>query len=187
MIKGGYDLERLRREVDSLADTEYLGHPGQSAYWTGVPLRNPTGATRVRLNDIRVGRCKDTEYMQKTPYIRQILDELPAAIHTVRALKIKTGGTLNPHRDGDRYAYEGGTVCRLHLPIYTNPDVKFVIDDVEHHLEAGKLYFTDVSLMHTVHNEGNIDRVHLVIDTDATPAMRDIINAARSDIVNAAL
>jgi len=178
LIRDGYDLEKLRREVDSLNDVEYLKHPGMSN-WSGVPLRNPTGAvTGVAINTLTpwTGEpCKDTEYMQKTPYIKEILDALPAQVHVVRLLKINTGFSLPPHRDGTRYAYDGGTICRLHLPIYTSPEVTFVIDNIEHHLEPGRLYYTDVSRIHTVHNRGTSDRVHLVIDVASTPEMLEMI------------
>jgi len=181
LIKEGYDVERLRQEVDSL-DGKYLKHPGQVDYWSGMLLRNPTGETTgVRVNDLISddGTFRDTEYMQRTPYIKSILDELPAEILSVRVLKVKTGGSLTPHQDGQQYSFKRGTICRLHLPIYTSPDVAFVIDGIEYHLEAGKLYYTNVARMHTVHNRGDSDRVHLVIDVRSSPVMLEMIANGR--------
>jgi len=180
MIKEGYDLERLRREVNAFKNAEYLVHPGESTHWSGVPLRNPTGAiTGVKINARTVEPCKDTAHMEQTPYIKQLLSELPAPVRIVRLLKIDAGFSLSPHQDGARYAYDGGTMCRLHLPIYTSSEVAFVIDDVGYHLEEGKLYYTDVSRMHAVHNRGTSDRVHLVIDVASTPEMLEMIKNGR--------
>jgi hypothetical protein len=70
-------------------------------------------------------------------------------------------GKITPHRDGG-----AGTVLvhRLHLPVLTNPDVRFFIDDVSHYLEPGVAYEFDNTRRHAVDNDSDQPRVHLMCD-----------------------
>lgn len=53
---------------------------------------------------------------------------------------------------------------RIHLPIVTNKNVKFFIDDKQYSLEEGFLYEINNQKHHSVENLSNYDRVHLIID-----------------------
>jgi aspartyl/asparaginyl beta-hydroxylase (cupin superfamily) len=48
--------------------------------------------------------------------------------------------------------------------VVTNPDVSFVIDDVDHRLAAGRCYEFDNTRPHMVANRGATRRVHLICD-----------------------
>lgn len=51
---------------------------------------------------------------------------------------------------------------RCHLPVVTNPDVTFMIDDIGHHLCAGTAYEVDNMRPHAVANDGATARIHLI-------------------------
>jgi hypothetical protein len=70
-------------------------------------------------------------------------------------------GRIAPHRDGG-----AGTVLvhRLHLPVVTNPAVKFFIDEIPHYLEAGIVYEFDNTRRHAVDNDSDLPRIHLMCD-----------------------
>jgi hypothetical protein len=51
---------------------------------------------------------------------------------------------------------------RCHLPIVTNPDVRFLIDDEPYQLRAGTVYELDNMRPHSVENGGSTRRVHLI-------------------------
>jgi hypothetical protein len=53
---------------------------------------------------------------------------------------------------------------RIHLPIITDPAVKFFIDDKEHYFKAGEFFEFDNRRYHEVHNDSAIFRIHLVVD-----------------------
>ena len=55
-------------------------------------------------------------------------------------------------------------LARIHVPLETNKDVVFVMDDGEHRLEVGKAYRMNTLRRHAVENRGATMRVHLVID-----------------------
>ena len=79
--------------------------------------------------------------------LRLMLTELPA------------GSAIPRHRDA--YALLEQT-HRCHLPVVTNPDVTFMIDDVDYHLAAGEAYEVDNMRPHAVTNAGSERRIHLI-------------------------
>jgi len=55
-------------------------------------------------------------------------------------------------------------LLRLHLPILTHPDVAFTIEGQRMNWKAGELWYGDFSRVHSVKNDSQIVRVHMVID-----------------------
>jgi hypothetical protein len=70
-------------------------------------------------------------------------------------------GKITPHRDG---GFGTVLVHRLHLPVVTNPQVKFFIDDIPHYLEPGVAYEFDNTRRHAVDNDSDQPRIHLMCD-----------------------
>ena len=57
------------------------------------------------------------------------------------------------------------TLCnRIHLPLQTHPDVKYIIDNIEYHWKVGELIEFDNTRWHSVENNSDIPRIHLVIN-----------------------
>jgi hypothetical protein len=53
---------------------------------------------------------------------------------------------------------------RIHIPIITNNQVIFYINKIPFFLEEGKVYEINNQKNHSVENNSNIDRVHLIVD-----------------------
>jgi hypothetical protein len=51
---------------------------------------------------------------------------------------------------------------RIHIPIKTNSDCRMIIGDQCHHLEVGKIYWTDTTIKHTAFNAGTRPRIHIM-------------------------
>lgn len=79
--------------------------------------------------------------------VRLLLVELPA------------GGEITAHRDSGHLL---SNTHRCHLPVVTNPKVRFTIDGDVFHLETGMVYGMDNMRLHSVENGGPTRRVHLV-------------------------
>jgi hypothetical protein len=65
----------------------------------------------------------------------------------------------NDHKGG----YEDG-VLRLHIPITTNDDVYFILNDNGLRMDAGTVRHDNFSLPNSVANKGKTSQIHLVID-----------------------
>ena len=77
------------------------------------------------------------------------------------AAKLPAGGKITPHTDTHPSFHIGH---RIHVPITTNPRVRFMIDGRPHHFEVGKAYEINNQMTHSVANKGNDDRITFIFD-----------------------
>lgn len=98
-------------------------------------------------------------------YIKAVCENIVSIIENdgyvsgrIRLLKLDMKTCLTYHVDTS-------DVIRYHIPIVTNDDVFFIIDDkVERMPVAGKLYSFDPRVKHTAVNASRQERIHLVFD-----------------------
>lgn len=83
---------------------------------------------------------------------------------------LEPGATIHPHRDLTGAGLNNR--IRFHLPIVTNPDVDFRVSGDRVRMMPGELWCLDTSYRHSVHNGGAESRVHIVLECDITPQLR---------------
>lgn len=77
------------------------------------------------------------------------------------AAELCAGGSIAEHIDaGPSLPF----VHRCHVPIVTNDDVEFTIEDVAYRFREGIAYEIDNTRRHAVANRGQTPRVHLICD-----------------------
>lgn len=74
---------------------------------------------------------------------------------------LKPGQYVSTHIDPGDFFEEHH---RVHLPICTHQSIKMIINDVEFHMESGHYYEIDNTLPHSISNNSDVDRIHLIID-----------------------
>ncbi|WP_168727453.1 MULTISPECIES: aspartyl/asparaginyl beta-hydroxylase domain-containing protein [Sphingomonas] len=104
----------------------------------------------------------DTPLMARVPAMRAAVAALCCSVQSVRLMRLGPGSAILPHEDLDLAAEQGR--ARLHLPIATNPGVRFVLSGEAVPMEVGELWYLRLSDTHAAVNEGASPRVHLVID-----------------------
>ena len=77
------------------------------------------------------------------------------------AARLKAGGKITPHRDKHPSFHAGH---RIHIPITTNPRVRFMIDGRPYQFEVGQAYEINNQLQHSVANKGEDDRITFIFD-----------------------
>lgn len=159
-----YDVDRLIRDLQVLRDIKAAPQPGpyHQGEWTGIALYSMGGKQSVFPSAAGTEYYRETEELQRTPYFKQILDELRCPKEVVRILFLPPGGHVKDHFDFHTSFPFG--LLRLHIPIITHPDVAFVIDGERVRWNAGELWYGDFSKVHSVKNDSAIVRVHMVID-----------------------
>lgn len=182
-----YDTAKLEEEL-KIVENCYMPRflDDKSGTWTAIPLRNATGTDSqegLELNNTLIGNnmlpCKNSPFLQQLPYMSSILEDIAIIFNTevglVRLSNIHSQKKLFPHRDGEVFDLNLGMIYRLHIPIITDENVIFKINRKSYRLEAGVLYYTNVSKLHSVENNGSFDRIHLVIDVHANDILREYI------------
>jgi len=62
---------------------------------------------------------------------------------------------IDLHEDNDEF-------IKVHIPIFTNNDAYFIINENRYNLLEQNIYLINTSLPHGTLNLGNSDRVHLI-------------------------
>jgi len=156
----------LRSDLQAVADDEWAAHFNASYYegeWSGVALRAIEGAASGLYPDPTAsGRFVDTAALARMPYVQIVLAAFECPLDSVRLLKLTGGSSIQEHRDY-KLNREHGEV-RVHVPIVTNDDVAFFLDDELVPMHAGEAWYLDLELPHRVDNRSDEDRIHLVLD-----------------------
>ncbi|MGY8794256.1 MAG: aspartyl/asparaginyl beta-hydroxylase domain-containing protein [Woeseiales bacterium] len=77
------------------------------------------------------------------------------------AAKLLVNGKIIPHRDKHPSFHAGH---RIHIPITTNPRVRFMIDGQPYQFEVGQAYEINNQQKHSVSNKGTEDRITFIFD-----------------------
>lgn len=167
-----FDPARLAADLavlDSGCWTPHFLPQNYTGEWSAVPLRAPKGAEHpiLMLTAHPGDAFVDAPALQHTPYFRAVLAALPCPLNSVRLMRLVPGSSILKHKDPGLCAEEGSV--RLHIPIRTNPDVHFVLNDSLVIMAPGDLWYLRLSDPHCVHNRGAVSRVHLVVDAEVNP------------------
>ena len=98
------------------------------------------------------------------PLMNRIIEKhYPPGGTVIRAMaaKLLAGGVIKPHFDKDPSFHVGH---RIHVPITTNPRVRFMIDGRPYQFEVGQAYEINNQKTHSVMNKGTEDRITFIFD-----------------------
>jgi hypothetical protein len=118
--------------------------------WPDIEVRKEPGWER--LADVAI------------PVMHGIIDRCyPKGGTIIRAMaaKLLVGARIRPHRDSHPSFHHGH---RIHVPITTNPRVRFIIDGRPYRFEVGQAYELNNQLTHSVANKGAEDRISFIFD-----------------------
>ncbi|MFN0212890.1 MAG: aspartyl/asparaginyl beta-hydroxylase domain-containing protein [Saprospiraceae bacterium] len=159
-----FDTTKLAADLATCEAQEWAMHFNKNDYagdWTGIALRSASGNARD-INAVNTKTFQDTPLLVQCPYFQEILDSLQFEKETVRLLALAPGSIIKEHRDRG-LCYENG-FFRLHIPITTDEQVSFVVDNTRLDMKAGQCWYANFNLLHSVKHEGTTRRIHLLID-----------------------
>lgn len=181
-----FDATAMQAEVRQLASSYWKQHYNKKDYegsWSVIPLRSLFGSLEANFSIQQSSnphiKYQDTELMQYCPYIQQLLAYFACEKLSVRLMNLSAGAIIKEHKD-DALNLESGE-ARFHIPVQTNEQVSFFVEDEMIPLREGECWYLNLSLRHRVSNEGETDRIHLVVDC----AVNDWVTAMaeRTDII----
>jgi hypothetical protein len=98
------------------------------------------------------------------PVMNDIISRLyPPGGTIIRAMaaKLLSGKNITPHVDNHESFHEGH---RIHIPVTTNPRVRFMIDGQPYQFKVGEAYEINNQKTHSVMNKGKEDRITFIFD-----------------------
>lgn len=176
-----FDPQKLEADLQGCLNAEWPQHFNSKDYsgsWTSIALRSQSG-NPMDIHSIPGGTYQDTFLLEKCAYFREVLAQFKCETETVRLLNLGAGGIIHEHRD-PASGYEDD-VMRIHIPVSTNEKASITVGGHTIHMQAGECWYANFNEPHSVRNEGETDRVHLVIDGLRNEWSDEIFRAAGYD------
>ena len=159
-----YDIERLKIDLENCKKKDWLLHFNQNDYtgkWSSFALRSISGS-ELDILATPNATFQDTPTLSKCLYFKEIVDSFLCKKEAIRLLSLCPNSYIKEHTDLDG-GYEDG-FFRIHVPIQTNDKVIFTVNKKALHMREGECWYANFNLPHFVSNDGETDRIHLVID-----------------------
>ncbi|MGH8191493.1 MAG: aspartyl/asparaginyl beta-hydroxylase domain-containing protein, partial [Rhodanobacteraceae bacterium] len=154
-----FDARTLKAEAGAISQDAWREHPQKYPGNYALPLIAVDGDPD---SDEIAGPMRATGHLQRCPYLQRVLARLGAVWGRTRLMKLAPGAEVTPHADINYYWRDR---VRVHVPIATGPEVRFICGDAEVNMAAGECWIFDTWRPHRVLNPTPRDRIHLVADT----------------------
>ncbi|HIO46168.1 TPA: hypothetical protein EYN23_02275, partial [Candidatus Poribacteria bacterium] len=194
---GSFDIHPIAESV-SLLDTKYTNHysnynKGES--WAALSLRGYSDDPAFITKPIEMSKkwqiehikeefsIQDTALRKKLPEVENLLTLFPGRLHRVRLMSLSPGGgELKRHTDqvDPDTGVQNGNVMRFHFPLVTNEEVSFTSWQVSGkkktvHMKTGECWYLDTRKPHQAINNGDTNRIHLVVDVEVNEEVRELV------------
>ena len=175
-----FDPEGLQADLNQVSTDEWVRHFNDRYYegeWSGVALRAVEGTSgQLYFDPVTDDVPIDTPVLARCPSLQRVLAALECPVKSARLLKLGAGARIIEHRDYN-LSLDDGEV-RLHIAITTGPLVDFYLNGERIVMNPGECWYINANLPHKVHNRGDTDRVHLVIDCKVDDWLRALVASA---------
>ena len=168
-----FDADRLSAEIGAFDQTCWREHPQKFPGNFALPLIAVNGDPD---NDAINGPMRPTPYLERCPYLIQLLQRIGAVWGRTRLMKLSGHAEVTPHADASYYWRER---VRVHVPILTRPTVRFICGEAEVNMAPGECWIFDTWRNHQVINAQDDERIHLVADTVGSEGFWDLVGRGR--------
>ena len=167
-ILGDVDADRLKDAILNLDENAWLANRNRQ---TDYEVHRQTESVVLvfcdgPMDDMTVSKESGWDLLAEVavPVMHDLIGRFyPPGGTIIRAMaaKLLSGGRINPHFDShDSFRHSH----RIHVPITTNPRVRFTIDGKPFQLTVGKAYEINNQKTHSVINSGKDDRITFIFD-----------------------
>ncbi len=168
-----FDAERMLAEIDALGEEAWRPHPQGYEGNSALPLISTHGDPD---DDSVAGVMRATPYLARCPTLVAALGALDAVWGRSRLMRLSGHAEVPAHADLSYYWRER---VRVHVPILTQPTVRFICGEAEVHMAPGECWIFDTWRRHRVINDAARQRIHLVADTVGSERFWDIASGGR--------
>jgi hypothetical protein len=169
-----FDADALAREVLAIDESWWRPHPQAFPGNSMLPLVAVEGDPA---NEDFAGAMRPTPHLRACPYLAQVVASFGATVGRSRLMRLSGQAEVTPHID---QGYYWADRVRVHVPIVTQPTVRFECGGAAIHMAAGECWIFDTWREHCVINDADAARIHLVVDTVGGSAFWDLVARGRA-------
>jgi hypothetical protein len=172
-LNNTFDAQRLLLDVRALQEKEWylqrtIADDGSltpsPVDWRCLALRSLGGdPDRTDPGGPGLLEFADTPWLEKAPYLAEVLRAIPGELRSARLMALAPGVTSAEH-DDNKYGPAWG-IARVHVPVITAEGALLYLEGIPYQWQPGEFWFGDFSRTHKVSNTGTETRIHLVVDT----------------------
>jgi hypothetical protein len=168
-----FDAAALAAEINAIEESSWRPHPQGFPGNSMLPLVAVDGDPG---NESFAGAMRPTEYLRRCPYLSQVFANIGATVGRSRLMRLAGQAEVTRHADQGYYWVER---VRVHVPIVTQPTVRFECGGETINMAPGECWIFDTWRQHCVVNDATQSRVHLVIDTVGGAGFWDLVGQGR--------
>ena len=165
-----FDIENIKHFIDNLSVYEWNEWPYRQNKYEKEHKNTQTyplvwSDDDNLIDNTEIFVIKKNIKSEVWEYITPILDYLCKKYNGIvikcMFVKLHKKSFVLEHKD---YGFSLTESHRIHIPIKTNKNVMFYISNVPYNFEEGYAYEINNQKLHSVKNNSNFDRIHLIID-----------------------
>ena len=142
-----FDADALAAEVAAIGEEAWRPHPNGLPGNSALTLITTDG---IADSDKVYGPMLPTEHLRACPYLQQVLASVGATWGRTRLMRLSGQAEVDLHVDINYYWRER---MRVHVPIVTQPTVRFICGEAEINMAAGECWIFDTWRLHRVVND----------------------------------
>jgi Aspartyl/Asparaginyl beta-hydroxylase len=169
-----FDAEALAAEALAIDEAQWKPHPQGFPGNSMLPLVAVNGDPD---NESFAGSMRPTPHLLRCRYLQRVIASFGATVGRTRLMRLSGQSEVTRHIDQGYYWVER---VRIHVPLVTQPTVRFECDDVSINMAAGECWLFDTWRQHCVFNDAERARIHLVCDSVGGPAFWDLVAQGRA-------
>ncbi len=169
-----FDAPRLAAEVAALGESVWMPHPQGFPGNSMLPLVAVNGEPA---NESFSGAMQATPLLARCPTLTQTIAALGVTAGRSRLMRLSGHAEVTRHADQGYYWLDR---VRVHVPLVTQPTVRFECGDAQVNMAAGECWIFDTWRQHRVLNDAEESRIHLVVDTVGGERFWSMVAAGRS-------
>jgi hypothetical protein len=177
-----FSIEKLQQDLLFCEQEVWPAHFNAQHYtgnWSSIALRSGSGIT-TDINSFPDQTYKNTPLLDACFYFQEVIGWFRCDKQAIRLLRLDPLSEIKEHTDNDT-SYEDG-FFRIHIPVYTNSNVLFYLNNERVPMSAGECWYANFQLPHFVINNSEQPRVHLVLDCIRNDWSDEIFSAAGFDL-----
>jgi len=155
-------MMRFSGSVEPLADI----YVGALVEWiTSIPFEDWHQQHRLADGQLRPAMMTDPAWhdfgAMVAPVVDALMGRFPGCKPDQPMLSVvMPGHAIEPHTDSQPSSW----ICRVHVPLTSNPESRFVVGGEAHQMEPGRAYKVNTEAVHSVENAGPTPRIHFMFD-----------------------
>ena len=169
-----FDAARMAAEIAAIAESEWRPHPQNFPGNSMLPLIAVNGEPE---NESFAGPMRPTRHLERCAYVQQVMAAVGVTAGRTRLMRLSGHAEVTEHADQGYYWVNR---VRVHIPVVTQPSVRFECGGHGVNMAAGECWIFDTWRLHRVINANDDQRIHLVMDTVGGEQFWNYVAAGRA-------